>query len=59
MQDLAFKQSAALTFGVELELQLINTRDCDLTRGASDLLPLVERMPHPGEVKPEITYFII
>jgi len=59
MQDLAFKQSAALTFGVELELQLINTRDCDLTRGASDLLALVERKPHPGEVKPEITESMI
>ena len=59
MQDLAFKQSAPLTFGVELELQLVNTRDCDLTRGASDLLPLVERKPHPGEVKPEITESMI
>jgi len=59
MEDLAFKQAAALTFGVELELQLINTRDCDLTRGASDLLALVERKPHPGEIKPEITESMI
>jgi glutamate---cysteine ligase / carboxylate-amine ligase len=55
MEDLSFKQGAALTFGVELELQLINTRDCDLTRGASDLLALVKRKTHPGEIKPEIT----
>ena len=55
MDDLTFKQTAALTFGVELELQLINTRDCDLTRGASDLLALVERKPHPGEIELEIT----
>ena len=55
MDDLAFKQAAALTFGVELELQLINTRDCDLTRGASDLLTVVDRKPHPGDIKPEIT----
>ena len=48
MSDLAFKQAGALTFGVELELQLVNTRDCDLTRGASDLLAVVERKPHLG-----------
>jgi carboxylate-amine ligase len=59
MQDLTFAQSAPLTFGVELELQLVNTRDCDLTRGASDLLALVERKPHPGEIKPEITESMI
>ena len=59
MDDLAFKQAAALTIGVELELQLINTRDCDLTRGASDLLTVVERKPHPGEIKPEITESMI
>ena len=58
MSDLAFKQTGALTFGVELELQLVNTRDCDLTRGASDLLAVVERKPHPGEIKPEIFFFI-
>ena len=59
MSDLAFKQTGALTFGVELELQLVNTRDCDLTRGASDLLAVVERKPHPGEIKPEITESMI
>ncbi|TSA15500.1 MAG: glutamate--cysteine ligase [Betaproteobacteria bacterium] len=55
MENLVFGQSAPLTMGVELELQLVNTRDCDLTRGASDLLAVVERKPHPGEIKPEIT----
>jgi carboxylate-amine ligase len=59
MDALSFKQAAALTFGVELELQLVNTRDCDLTRGASDLLALVQRAPHPGEIKPEITESMI
>jgi len=59
MEELSFKQAAALTFGVELELQLVNTRDCDLTRGASDLLAVVERKPHPGEIKPEITESMI
>jgi hypothetical protein len=33
-----FKHSAALSLGVELELQLVSKRDFDLTRGATDLL---------------------
>lgn len=52
---LRFTSSAPLTLGVELELQLFNTRDCDLTPAASDLLALIEREPHPGDIKPEIT----
>jgi carboxylate-amine ligase len=59
MEALEFKQSAPLTLGVELELQLVNTRDCDLTRAASDLLALLEKKPHPGEIKPEITESMI
>jgi carboxylate-amine ligase len=56
---LEFRQSAPLTLGVELELQLVNTRDCDLTRAASDLLALTEKKPHAGEIKPEITESMI
>ena len=41
--------------GVELELQVIDRRTGDLTRGAGDLIALVARRPCPGEVKPEIT----
>jgi carboxylate-amine ligase len=52
---LTFKQSAPLTLGIELELQLVNTRDCDLTRAASDLLTLIGRMKHAADIKPEIT----
>ncbi|MCL4800842.1 MAG: glutamate--cysteine ligase [Burkholderiales bacterium] len=58
-ETLEFKQSAPLSMGVELELQLVETRGCDLTRAASDLIELVERRPHPGEVKPEITESMI
>ncbi len=50
-----FGASAPLTMGVELELQVIDRRTGDLTRGASDLIHLVERKPFPGDVKPEIT----
>jgi carboxylate-amine ligase len=55
MSDMQFGASKALTMGIELELQILNRRDCDLTRGADDLIRLVERSGHPGDVKPEIT----
>jgi len=57
--EMTFKESAALSIGVELELQLLNTRDGDLTRGASDLLALLARSGHPGDIKPEITESMI
>jgi len=57
--ELTFTQSSALTMGVELELQIVNTRDCDLTRGASDLLALLAKREHAGELKPEITESMI
>jgi len=45
--------------GVELELQLVNTRDHDLTSAAPDLLALLKEKPHVGEIKPEITQSMI
>lgn len=50
-----FKKSKALTLGVELELQLVNTRDYDLMRGATALLERIAKVKHPGDIKPEIT----
>ena len=35
-----FAKSEALTFGVELELQLVNRHDYDLASASSDLLQL-------------------
>jgi len=55
MSTLEFAQSRVLTIGIELELQIIDRRDCDLTRGAEELIRLLERSGHPGDVKPEIT----
>ncbi len=55
MTTLPFKSSEPATMGVELELQIVNRRDFDLTAGAPDLLRLVEKQKHPGEIKPEIT----
>jgi carboxylate-amine ligase len=56
---LAFKHSSPLSLGVELELQLLDRRTGDLTRAASDLLALLQRDGHPGQVKPEITESMI
>ncbi|HKU70567.1 MAG TPA: YbdK family carboxylate-amine ligase [Burkholderiales bacterium] len=50
-----FKPSPSLSVGVELELQILNSRDFDLARDAGDLLALLEKTPTPGAVKPEIT----
>ena len=59
MSDMAFGASKALTMGIELELQILNRRDCDLTQGAADLIRVVERSGHPGDIKPEITESMI
>lgn len=57
--ELDFKPSHGFSMGVELELQILNSRDYNLARDAADLLALLEKMPHPGEVKPEITESMI
>jgi carboxylate-amine ligase len=54
-----FAKSAALTFGVELELQLVNLSDFDLADASPDLLHLLARKPFPGNVTPEITESMI
>ncbi len=54
-----FSSSQALSLGVELELQLVNTVDFDLTSSAGDLLELLSRKPFPGTVAPEMTQSMI
>ncbi|WP_426104196.1 YbdK family carboxylate-amine ligase [Massilia sp. TSP1-1-2] len=54
-----FAQSQALTFGVELELQLVNLSDFNLTAASPDLLHLLARKPFPGNVTPEIAESMI
>ncbi|HYC35054.1 MAG TPA: YbdK family carboxylate-amine ligase [Usitatibacter sp.] len=56
---LDFNRSDALTFGIELELMVLNTHNYDLSRGAADILPRLAKMKLPGEVKPEITESMI
>ena len=53
--EMEFKSSPGFTVGVELELQILNSRDYNLARDAADLLALLGKMQHPGAVKPEIT----
>jgi carboxylate-amine ligase len=50
-----FKPSPSLSVGVELELQILNSRDHNLARDAADLIAMVEKNGCPGDVKPEIT----
>jgi glutamate---cysteine ligase / carboxylate-amine ligase len=56
----AFKKSRPLSLGVELELQILDAHDYNLTPMAADLLYWVGRQAnHPGDVKPEITQGMI
>ena len=59
MEPLEFKHSKALTIGVELELQLVNTNDFNLAPDADDLLRRAASDTHAGELKPEITQSMI
>jgi glutamate---cysteine ligase / carboxylate-amine ligase len=54
-----FTHSEALSLGVELELQIVSRMNGDLTRGATELLALVNRRPHRGDFKPEVTESMI
>lgn len=50
-----FKESTAYTLGVELELQLINLSDFNLTPFSPDLIYLLGLNPFPGVFTPEVT----
>jgi glutamate---cysteine ligase / carboxylate-amine ligase len=54
-----FAQSKAYTLGIELELQIVNRHDYDLTPGALDLLRLTGKRKLAADVKPEITSSMI
>ncbi len=51
--------SRALSLGVELELQIVNTHNYDLAPHAEDLMRLMKHRKLPGDVKPEITRSMI
>jgi glutamate---cysteine ligase / carboxylate-amine ligase len=54
-----FGASEALTLGVELELQLVNTHDYDLAPYSDEMLRLMKKIPLPGSVVPEMTSSMI
>jgi len=56
---LQFNNSTPLTMGVELELQIVNRRDYNLTRGSDDLLQIINKTEHGYDIKPEITESMI
>ena len=55
----AFVPSRALSLGVEMELQRVNTHDYDLAPYAEDMLRMMEGLPLPGAVVPEMTSSMI
>jgi glutamate---cysteine ligase / carboxylate-amine ligase len=55
----AFQKSEALSLGVELELQLVNTHDFDLAPYAEDMLRMMNKIELPGAVVPEMTSSMI
>jgi carboxylate-amine ligase len=54
-----FTASSALTFGVELELMLVDVHDFNLAPDADDLLRRAAGQTPGGELKPEITQSMI
>lgn len=54
-----FAPSQALTLGVELELQLLNTHHYDMTPYAPDMLALLKNARVPGSIVPEVTSSMI
>src|SRR3954468_21309560 len=59
MTTLPFTKSELYTLGVELELQVLNSRDYNLTGASGDLLALLDKSGHPGDIKPELTEAMI
>ncbi|EKD70580.1 MAG: hypothetical protein ACD_46C00485G0005 [uncultured bacterium] len=57
--SLVFKGSNTLTMGVELELQLVNLQNFNLTMEAEDFLRRLLETKHTGKIKPEITQSMI
>lgn len=55
----SFVNSQPFTFGVELEIQIVNKHDYDLTTASSDLMRLVKDYKGPGNITPEITESMI
>ena len=56
-ESLVFNASSQLSFGIELELQVVESTEYNLTQGASYLLRKLQKTP--GDIKHEITESMI
>lgn len=56
---LPFKQNLTMTMGIELELQLVNLQNFNLTMESQDFLRRLSEKEFVGEIKPEITQSMI
>ncbi|CDZ79149.1 Carboxylate-amine ligase YbdK [Legionella massiliensis] len=59
MKILPFKPSSTLSFGVELELQIIDPHSFGLTSRAKDLIRSIKESAYSKQIKPEITQSMI
>lgn len=59
MPPLEFTTSERFTLGIELEMQLVNRRDYNLSTDATELLRSMENDPLCSHIKPEMTQSMI
>lgn len=59
MKTLPFKSSPDVSIGVELEFQIINPNNFDLTSRAKDLIKNIKESSYQKKIKPEITQSMI
>lgn len=59
MKKLPFAASSALSIGIELELQIVNSRHFGLEACAKDLIRIIENDAHQKQIKPEVTQSMI
>ena len=59
MQTIDFQTSERFTLGVELEMQLVNRRDFNLSTDAAELLRRMSKESIADQVKPEMTQSMI
>lgn len=59
MKNLPFKTSSEISFGVELEFQIISKVTYDLASRAVDIFDSIKECTYEGTIKPEITQSMI
>lgn len=59
MRTLAFRRSSAVSLGIELELQIIDSHSYALASRSKDLIRSIREHPYQKQIKPEITQSMI